>query len=91
MIGGGGVRWHINFIDDPTSHVAVLGVVILNENGGDNAHDNKKKPLQLGVDESYTITIPSDGSAITIIATTVYGAYWALETLSQLIWWDYEI
>lgn len=43
--------------------------------------------LQLGVDESYTLDIPVSGAA-TLNASTVYGAYHGLETLSQLIIFD---
>lgn len=45
--------------------------------------------LQLGVDESYTLDIPADGGAI-LKAKTVYGAYHGLETLSQLIVFDFD-
>jgi len=50
-------------------------------------------PLQLGVDESYTLSIPSSSSSsttITITANTVYGAYHGLQTLSQLIAFDFS-
>eukprot|EP00056_Hartaetosiga_gracilis_P011549 m.175691 g.175691 ORF g.175691 m.175691 type:complete len:608 (+) comp13519_c1_seq3:29-1852(+) len=51
---------------------------------------NLTTPLQWGVSEEYTLNIPSDGSPITISADTVYGAYHALETLSQLITFDFD-
>ncbi|OCT53931.1 Beta-hexosaminidase [Cladophialophora carrionii] len=41
--------------------------------------------LQHGVDESYTIDITSDSSAISITAQTVWGALHAFTTLQQLI------
>lgn len=45
--------------------------------------------LQLGMDESYKLAIdPTKG--ISINAQTVYGAYHALETLSQLIGFDFD-
>ena len=47
-------------------------------------------PLQLGVNESYTLTLPIDGSPGLITAATVFGAYAALQTLSQLISFDYD-
>jgi len=47
-------------------------------------------PLQLESDESYVLDIPSDGSTITITAPTVYGAYHGLQTLSQLIVFDFD-
>jgi hypothetical protein len=45
---------------------------------------NPNVSLQLGVDESYTLRIPDDGSAATITASTIYGAYMGLQTLSQV-------
>lgn len=47
--------------------------------------------LQLGVDESYKLAVPSDGSAVTIAAQTVYGALHALETFSQLVEFDFDV
>lgn len=47
-------------------------------------------PLALGVDESYTLTIPNDGSSIQLTAKTVYGAYHGFQTLSQLIQWSFD-
>eukprot|EP01063_Lacrimia_lanifica_P026394 TRINITY_DN3551_c0_g1_i1.p2 TRINITY_DN3551_c0_g1~~TRINITY_DN3551_c0_g1_i1.p2 ORF type:complete len:512 (+),score=167.02 TRINITY_DN3551_c0_g1_i1:70-1605(+) len=47
------------------------------------AVDNDAADLQLGVDESYTLKVSADGIAIT--AKTQFGAYHAMETLSQLI------
>jgi len=41
--------------------------------------------LQLYTDESYTLIVPSDGTAATIEAQTEFGAMRGLETLSQLI------
>ena len=39
--------------------------------------------LQLGVEESYTLSI--SGTSGTITAQTVFGAIWGLETFSQLV------
>jgi hexosaminidase len=50
---------------------------------------NVSVPLQLGVDESYTLTVPVVGVA-TISAATVYGAYHGLQTLSQLVRFDFD-
>ena len=51
---------------------------------------NYSAPLQLGVDESYALDIPSDGSPATLSAATLFGAYRGLETFSQvrcaLVW-----
>ena len=46
--------------------------------------------LDLGVDESYTLTIPSDGSDVVISSPTTFGALHALTTLSQLIRFDFD-
>lgn len=50
-------------------------------------------PLQNNVDESYTIIFPpsvaTPVATITVSSSTVYGAYHALETLSQLIMFDF--
>ena len=40
------------------------------------------------MDESYELIIPSDGSPSLISAQTVFGAYHALESLSQLVFFD---
>lgn len=47
-----------------------------------------KAELQLGIDESYTLEIPEDGSDIKINAANAFGAMHGLETLSQLIEFD---
>ena len=46
-------------------------------------------PLQMGVDESYTLHIPHAGDTVHIEANTYYGALYGLETLSQLITFDF--
>jgi hexosaminidase len=45
--------------------------------------------LQLYTAENYTLNVGSDGSAA-IVAQTVYGVYHALQTLSQLIGFDFD-
>eukprot|EP00911_Craspedida_sp_UC1_P000889 UC1_evm1s677 len=45
--------------------------------------------LQLETNESYVLTVPASGSA-TISAPTVFGAMHGLETLSQLISFDFD-
>ena len=47
-------------------------------------------PCHSAVAQSYTLDIPADGSAATITANTVYGAYMALQTLSQAIRFDFD-
>lgn len=47
--------------------------------------------LQMGVDESYKLSIPSDATQpITLTAATQFGALAGLETLSQLLVFDTE-
>lgn len=45
---------------------------------------------QLGVDESYSLTIGSSGAPASVHARTVFGALRALETFSQLVTFDFE-
>lgn len=45
---------------------------------------------QLGTDESYTLTVPADGTSATLTAPTVYGALRGLETFSQLVVFDFD-
>lgn len=45
-------------------------------------------PLQLGIDESYSLTV--NPTAITLNCNAKYGCYRGLETLSQLIGFDYD-
>lgn len=47
-------------------------------------------PLQLGVNETYTLTLPAAGGSGLITAATVFGAYAALQTLSQLVAFDFD-
>jgi len=46
--------------------------------------------LQLGVDETYQITVPQTGGRATISANTVYGALRGLETFVQIVEFDYS-
>lgn len=43
-------------------------------------------PLHHGVDESYTLTIPTTGGTASLKAQTAWGAMRGLETVSQLVW-----
>jgi len=44
-------------------------------------------PLELGVDESYELSLPAAGGAASLQAKTVWGAMRGLETFSQLLDW----
>ncbi|KAG2670658.1 hypothetical protein I3760_14G096200 [Carya illinoinensis] len=46
-----------------------------------------RAPLQHGVDESYSLSIPTSGPA-KLTANTAWGAMRGLETFSQLVWSD---
>ena len=59
---------------------ATLTHVDLNVDNPDDSH----KTLQLGMDESYTLDVPTTGTAA-IRAPAVWGALRALETLAQMI------
>ena len=64
------------------SSLDILSSLVLNVSNG-NAE------LQYGVDESYSLTIPSNStSAILLSSPTQFGALNGLETLSQLLEWD---
>eukprot|EP01059_Diplonema_ambulator_P022939 TRINITY_DN382_c0_g3_i1.p1 TRINITY_DN382_c0_g3~~TRINITY_DN382_c0_g3_i1.p1 ORF type:complete len:505 (+),score=168.63 TRINITY_DN382_c0_g3_i1:79-1593(+) len=52
------------------------------------AVQNPAAELQLGVDESYTLSVTQSGISIT--AATQFGAYYAMETLSQLVIFDFD-
>lgn len=52
---------------------------------------NPNAPLVLGVDESYTLTIPTGGRDATITANTSYGAFMGLQTLSQAIRFNFDV
>jgi len=45
---------------------------------------------QLNTNESYTLTIPSDGTNAKLHAVTIYGALRGLETFSQLVMFNYS-
>eukprot|EP00271_Cylindrocystis_brebissonii_P008043 TRINITY_DN22079_c0_g1_i1.p1 TRINITY_DN22079_c0_g1~~TRINITY_DN22079_c0_g1_i1.p1 ORF type:complete len:713 (-),score=87.40 TRINITY_DN22079_c0_g1_i1:221-2359(-) len=61
---------------------SLLTEVVVHVESGDET-------LQLETDESYTLRVPANGSAVTIKASTVYGALYALQTFSQLCSYDW--
>jgi hypothetical protein len=65
---------------EPSTSAATLTHVDLSVDNPDDSY----KTLQLGMDESYTLDVPTTGIA-TIRAPTVWGALRALETLAQMI------
>jgi hexosaminidase len=46
---------------------------------------------QIDTDESYTLKVPENGGKIFLTANTVYGALRGLESLSQLVLFDYDL
>lgn len=63
----------------PVAEASVGGVVI--------SVNQVEPPLQMGVNESYVLSVPPAGGTITIQAETTWGALRGLERLSQLAWW----
>jgi hexosaminidase len=51
---------------------------------------NASVPLDVGVSESYTLSVPADGSPIALSSATVWGALHGLQTLTQLVGFDSE-
>merc|ERR1712137_1265368 len=49
---------------------------------------SSSEDLQLGVDESYSLSIASGATSGSITAQTIYGAMRGLETFSQLVDWS---
>ncbi|WCJ19046.1 beta-hexosaminidase 2 [Euphorbia peplus] len=43
-------------------------------------------PLHHGVNESYTLSVPTGGGAASLVAETAWGAMRGLETFSQMVW-----
>jgi hexosaminidase len=52
--------------------------------------DRSEAYPDIDTDESYELTIPDDSKSIVISSQTIYGALLALETLSQLIIFNFE-
>ncbi|KAA0152983.1 hypothetical protein FNF29_03505 [Cafeteria roenbergensis] len=74
----GGARRRQPFVH-PTATGSLSGVVV--------SVKEVEPPLQMGVDESYELTVPSSSGTVQISAQTTWGALRALERLSQLTWW----
>lgn len=74
----GGARRRQPFVH-PTATGTLNGVVV--------SVKEVEPPLQMGVDESYDLTVPDSSGTVQISAQTTWGALRALERLSQLTWW----
>ena len=71
-------------INDTTAPLTALDILVVNATAA----------LQLGMDESYTLTVPTPSASsttATLTAHTVWGAVRGLETLSQLVYFDFPI
>eukprot|EP00045_Choanoeca_perplexa_P018020 m.274610 g.274610 ORF g.274610 m.274610 type:complete len:647 (+) comp17690_c0_seq3:36-1976(+) len=71
-----------NIANTPTGSNVVTGVEVTVE--------DVSGELQLETNESYILTIPDNGGMASITAPTVFGAMHGLETLSQLISFDFD-
>ncbi|KAI6675405.1 hypothetical protein NL676_003311 [Syzygium grande] len=65
---------HANLTNGPTLQTLL---VLVNDLAASLSH---------GVNESYSLTIPTSGDKASLIAETVWGAMRGLETFSQLVW-----
>ncbi|XP_010037508.2 beta-hexosaminidase 2 [Eucalyptus grandis] len=65
---------HVNMTNGPTLQTLVVLV------------NDLAAPLSHGVNESYSLSIPTSGDKASLIAETVWGAMRGLETFSQLVW-----
>ncbi|KAF8005902.1 hypothetical protein BT93_K0247 [Corymbia citriodora subsp. variegata] len=65
---------HANLTNGPTLQTLVVLV------------NDLAAPLSHGVNESYSLSIPTSGDKASLIAETVWGAMRGLETFSQLVW-----
>jgi len=82
------VNWITSVIFPHKSKADVTGIPLLPSIVISVANPNV--PLQIGVDESYTLTIPNDQSPATLKAATYYGALNGLQTLSQLVYFNFS-
>ena len=57
---------------------------------GASAHCSSQRPQCPRPLQSYSLLVPSDGSPATLNASTIYGAYWGLQTLSQAIRFNFD-
>ncbi|KAL3716825.1 hypothetical protein ACJRO7_008409 [Eucalyptus globulus] len=65
---------HANLTNGPTLQTLVVLV------------NDLVAPLSHGVNESYSLSIPTSGGKASLFAETVWGAMRGLETFSQLVW-----
>jgi hexosaminidase len=74
----------MNKLMNKNGNTSILSRLVLNVTNGNTE-------LGLGVDESYSLFIPSESSSsISLTSETQFGLYAGLETLSQLFEWDAE-
>ena len=71
-------------LDDPSGTPSSLTGLNFSVADMDESHP------QLATDESYTLSLPSEGGTGLVTAKTVYGALRAIETFSQMVLYDFD-